>query len=827
MGKLIEKNIHQKPDGSFLQSVDMRYHPRGWLESINDPFVGTSTDEPGENPDTGEPIPGADDDLFAQRLIYDQQVNLSDHTIYQRQHNGNIAGQIWRTGYGQPHAYFYSYDGINQLLYADYLVGERAGPAASSTPWQRYATGIGQAKPNTSTSNPDHYDSAFSYDLNGNIQSATRYGEGTYDEASGKRYRELIDELTYGYDPQAGNRLRSVREQATHTDGMDFTERAIPSVFITQVRYHNEGIGNRQQYIKLTNVGETAVELSGWELLTYAGEAYQLEPVALPAGGSVIIAGDQTGSLSSRYEENPDRQQFQVLTSFPHTLTKRDALSLRDAQGRVQDLVAWGETNLYGSLWKITAHSSSDKALMRSKIQALPWPGGWSTGTAAPYRDTAQDLDFNGAEYNYDANGNMIVDANKGLRLEYNAMNLPTQASFIHGGTIKWEYSASGTKVSKTVTDENGDVMLIRNYSSGFVYERYQQTAPDQLQFFTTETGRARLLNTDRFRLEHDLTDHLGNVRVSFAHNPETDSVRLLQEDSYYPFGLKMEGLDEIHDEENKFTYNGKELADEHGLNWYHYGARFYDPQLGRWHVVDASDQFISPYNYTHNNPILLMDADGNDAVIANNWFGLRPYPWDEMLFEEFGIYKISKVTKFPNTWSAIDATAYERNLNSYINKWKHVAPAVSQHLDKTTINVTIAENLKKNKYNKRRGNIDPVKINGATHKTGSNHIIIERMSYHLNTGPNALESVFFHEIVHSMGHDEFGAFAASYSAEMMDFSTIIGFDADYWQSGFENYADRFGEFIKPLKGGEFEIVDEDGFKSEFKELGNEIKDGK
>ncbi|MGM0588600.1 MAG: RHS repeat-associated core domain-containing protein [Bacteroidota bacterium] len=617
MGKLIEKNIHQKPDGSFLQSVDMRYHPRGWLESINDPFVGTSTDEPGENPDTGEPIPGADDDLFAQRLIYDQQVNLSDHTIYQRQHNGNIAGQIWRTGYGQPHAYFYSYDEINQLLYADYLVGEKAGPAASSTPWQRYATGIGQAKPNTSTSNPDHYDSAFSYDLNGNIQSATRYGEGTYDEASGKRYRELIDELTYGYDPQAGNRLRSVREQATHTDGMDFTERAIPSVFITQVRYHNEGTGNRQQYIKLTNMGETAMDLSGWELLTYAGEAYQLEPVALPAGGSVIIAGDQTGSLSSRYEENPDRQQFQVLTSFPHTLTKRDALSLRDAQGRVQDLVAWGETNLYGSLWKITAHSSSDKALMRSKIQALPWPGGWSTGTAAPYRDTAQDLDFNGAEYNYDANGNMIVDANKGLRLEYNAMNLPTQASFIHGGTIKWEYSASGTKVSKTVTDENGDVMLIRNYSSGFVYERYQQTAPDQLQFFTTETGRARLLNTDRFRLEHDLTDHLGNVRVSFAYNPETDSVGLLQEDSYYPFGLKMEGLDKIHDEENKFTYNGKELADEHGLNWYHYGARFYDPALGRWQSTDPIAQFHSPYLGIGNNPVIYVDKDGNSITLS------------------------------------------------------------------------------------------------------------------------------------------------------------------------------------------------------------------
>jgi RHS repeat-associated protein len=74
---------------------------------------------------------------------------------------------------------------------------------------------------------------------------------------------------------------------------------------------------------------------------------------------------------------------------------------------------------------------------------------------------------------------------------------------------------------------------------------------------------------------------------------------------------MRIEGLSTANPD-NKFTYNGKELEDDHGLNWYHYGARFYDAQIGRWHVVDPVDQFVSPYVFVHNDPVNAIDRDGS-----------------------------------------------------------------------------------------------------------------------------------------------------------------------------------------------------------------------
>ncbi len=236
-------------------------------------------------------------------------------------------------------------------------------------------------------------------------------------------------------------------------------------------------------------------------------------------------------------------------------------------------------------------------------------------------------------EYVYDENGNLISDVNKGItNIAYNYMNLPEKITFGNGNTIRYMYDASGTKLrQQTLVNDVPGVQT--DYSAGFVYEN--QT----LDFIQFAEGRVRPITpiiTQSYQYEYDLTDHLGNVRATFKTVEGYDSdnkisvygATLIQADDYYPFGLKMPDYSYIAGgaEENKFTYNGKELEDEFGLDWYHYGARFYDPVVGRWWVIDPKDVERSPYNYSFNNPLRYIDPDG-------------AAPWDIVFntIDEFG----------------------------------------------------------------------------------------------------------------------------------------------------------------------------------------------
>ncbi len=121
------------------------------------------------------------------------------------------------------------------------------------------------------------------------------------------------------------------------------------------------------------------------------------------------------------------------------------------------------------------------------------------------------------------------------------------------------------------------------------------------------------------FTYEYFLKDHLGNTRVSFR--AEENKAVVVQENHYYPFGMAMHGLNEVEMEApderaNKFLYNGKELQDDFELDWYDYGARMYDPKIGRWHAIDPhAENYLNwtPYNYVANNPLFYTDPTGMD----------------------------------------------------------------------------------------------------------------------------------------------------------------------------------------------------------------------
>jgi RHS repeat-associated protein len=92
----------------------------------------------------------------------------------------------------------------------------------------------------------------------------------------------------------------------------------------------------------------------------------------------------------------------------------------------------------------------------------------------------------------------------------------------------------------------------------------------------------------------------------------------IVQENAYYPFGLPLDDNPFFYTfVPNRFLYQGKEWQTALALNLYDFHARQYDPALGRWWAMDPAGQFSSPYNGMGNNPVIMVDPDGEFVFTA------------------------------------------------------------------------------------------------------------------------------------------------------------------------------------------------------------------
>ena len=257
-------------------------------------------------------------------------------------------------------------------------------------------------------------------------------------------------------------------------------------------------------------------------------------------------------------------------------------------------------------------------------------------------------------EYEYDANGNLTTDLNKGITaMSYNVTNRPAKTDFDNGKSFSYMYDAEGEKLRVTyVLDlphivlpttlvmqaEDGDIakgmpygtdqkiqigignidslitrpetpivvpygMRILDYCENIIYDNYKF---DRLLF---DGGYVTFLD-DAPIYHFYLKDYLGNVRVVFNQDGTVEQVN-----QYYPFGALF--YNDANDEFQRYKFNGKELDRLLGIDWYDYGARMYDPILCRWNTPDplADDyQSISPYAYCLDNPVKFVDPDGRSV---------------------------------------------------------------------------------------------------------------------------------------------------------------------------------------------------------------------
>ncbi|MDO3645086.1 DUF6443 domain-containing protein [Mucilaginibacter sp. L3T2-6] len=317
-------NTASNPDNStFLQHIDYRYNPRGWLVKINDPT--TLTDQ------TYSPVI----DVFSEQIDYEKDNNSYGGTA---QYNGNIRSVMWQTQLPssltltqEKKGFTYTYDAMNRLTLASSISAALGNNAFNET---------------------------LTYDDLGNILSLVRKNSTS---------ATPLNSLAYNYTSASirGNKLLSVTDNGTvsesqtstftyNTNGsiitdtkkmlttpMVYNELNLPSLVTTStktIQYFYDATGKKLQRIIKTGatVNENRVYDDGLE---YAGTgAATLEFINTPEGRAIpngtaavsfqynvtdhlgnvraIFAGKSSGTISGA-----DIQQFSDYYAFGREIT--------------------------------------------------------------------------------------------------------------------------------------------------------------------------------------------------------------------------------------------------------------------------------------------------------------------------------------------------------------------------------------------------------------------------------------------------------------------------------------------------------------------------
>jgi RHS repeat-associated protein len=218
-----------------------------------------------------------------------------------------------------------------------------------------------------------------------------------------------------------------------------------------------------------------------------------------------------------------------------------------------------------------------------------------------------------GADYQYDAAGNMTYDAS-GLYYTYDAEN-----RIIGANGYAYTYDDDGNRVEKS----NGSTGTLYWYTSpGIIAESDLSGAlKSEYVFFGGDrvarrdgvngSGGVFYYFSDHLKTASVITDSAGNIKA---------------ESDYYPWGAELQF---INNDSNHYKFTGKERDTETNLDYF--GARYYSNGLGRWISADWSatpipvpyadfddPQTLNLYSYVRGLPTTKADLDGH---CMEGWF--------------------------------------------------------------------------------------------------------------------------------------------------------------------------------------------------------------
>ncbi len=222
-----------------------------------------------------------------------------------------------------------------------------------------------------------------------------------------------------------------------------------------------------------------------------------------------------------------------------------------------------------------------------------------SVEDAAEYRTASKDFkDGNrrGDDYEYNSEGSIISDANKGVSFEYNHLGRVNKIfnKRNRNENIEYLYDATGSKLQKTVKEGSKTKKI--DYVNGFQYRN------DSLDFFPMPEGRV-VFKDGEYVLEYHFKDHLGNLRLAFQVTDRQNA----------RYSLTMEA-DSAASEEKEFE-NVKEARTDLKEQKGKYSARLTNAgkAISKTIQVKKGDQ-ISALVFATNDPEIAQ-TDPNKAI--------------------------------------------------------------------------------------------------------------------------------------------------------------------------------------------------------------------